>query len=89
LFLFVGFGYAQNKLTGKVMNSNNKTVANAKIYLDSIYSNIEMNRNGDFELQLPEKVSVINVYSHQYGLLFSKYSNEDIMNFMFLESENP
>lgn len=87
LLLFVGFGYAQNKLTGKVMNSNNKPVANAKIYLDSIYSNIETNRNGDFEVQLPEKVSVINVYSHEYGLLSSKYSKESIMNFMFLESE--
>jgi TonB-dependent SusC/RagA subfamily outer membrane receptor len=87
LLLFVGFGYAQNKLTGKVMNSNNKPVANAKIYLDSIYSNVETNRNGDFEVQLPEKVNVINVYSHEYGLLSSKYSNESIMNFMFLESE--
>ncbi|MFV5699427.1 TonB-dependent receptor plug domain-containing protein [Flavobacterium sp. ZT3R17] len=87
LLLFVGFGYAQNKLTGKVMNSNNKPVANAKIYLDSIYSNVETNKNGDFEVQLPEKVSVINVYSHEYGLLSSKYSNESIMNFMFLESE--
>jgi TonB-dependent SusC/RagA subfamily outer membrane receptor len=87
LLLFVGFGYAQNKLTGKVMNSNNKPVANAKIYLDSIYSNVETNRNGDFEVQLPEKVDVINVYSHEYGLLSSKYSNESIMNFMFLESE--
>ena len=87
LLLFVGFGYAQNKLTGRVMNSNNKPVANAKIYLDSIYSNIETNRNGDFEVQLPEKVSMINVYSHEYGLLSSKYSKESIMNFMFLESE--
>ncbi|KIA85150.1 TonB-dependent receptor plug domain-containing protein [Flavobacterium sp. AED] len=87
LLLFVGFGYAQNKLTGKVMNSNNKPVANAKIYLDSIYSNVETNKNGDFEVQLPEKVKVINVYSHEYGLLSSKYSNESIMNFMFLESE--
>lgn len=87
LLLSVGFCYAQNKLTGKVMNSNNKPVANAKIYLDSIYSNIETNRNGNFEVQLPEKVDVINVYSHEYGLLSSKYSNESIMNFMFLESE--
>ncbi|MFV5684431.1 TonB-dependent receptor plug domain-containing protein [Flavobacterium sp. GB2R13] len=87
LLLFVGFGYAQNKLTGKVMNSNNKPVANAKIYLDSIYSNVETNKNGDFEVQLREKVNVINVYSHEYGLLSSKYSNESIMNFMFLESE--
>lgn len=87
LLLFVGFGYAQNKLTGKVVNSKNKPVANAKIYLDSIYSNVATNRKGDFEVLLPEKVSMINVYATEYGLLSSKFNNEDIMNFMFLEPE--
>lgn len=87
LLLFVGFGYAQNKLTGKVVNSKSKPVANAKIYLDSIYSNVTTNSMGEFEVLLPEKVSTINVYSTQYGLLSSKLNNEDIMNFMFLESD--
>ncbi|MFV8343026.1 TonB-dependent receptor plug domain-containing protein [Flavobacterium sp. XS2P39] len=87
LLLSVGFGYAQNKLSGKVVNSKSKPVANARIYLDSIYSNVSTNSKGEFELLLPEKVSTINVYSPQYGLLSSKFNSEDIMNFMFLEVE--
>ncbi|MFV8367586.1 TonB-dependent receptor plug domain-containing protein [Flavobacterium sp. XS1P27] len=86
-FLFVGFGYAQNKLTGKVMDYKNKPVANARIYLDSIYSNVTTNSKGDFEVLLPEKVAVINVYSYKFGLLSSKFNNENVMNFMFLESQ--
>lgn len=90
LFVFllsVGFGYAQNKLSGKVVNSKSKPVANARIYLDSIYSNVTTNNKGEFEVLLPEKVSTINVYSPQYGLLSSKFNSEDIMNFMFLDVE--
>ena len=86
-FVFVGFGYAQNKLTGKVMDYKNKPVANAKIYLDSIYSNVTTNSKGDFEVLLPEKVAVINVYSYKFGLLSSKFNDENVMNFMFLESQ--
>jgi TonB-dependent SusC/RagA subfamily outer membrane receptor len=90
LFVFllvVGSGYGQNKLTGKVTNSKNKPVPNARIYLDSIYTNIETNKEGDFEVVLPEKVAMINVFSYEYGLLSSKFNNENIMNFMFLDSD--
>ena len=38
---FVLFGYGQNKLIGKVVDFNNKPVAKAKIYLDSIYSKVD------------------------------------------------
>ncbi|MFV8270395.1 TonB-dependent receptor plug domain-containing protein [Flavobacterium sp. GT2N3] len=86
-FVFVSFGYAQNKLTGKVVDYKNKPVVNARIYLDSIYSNVSTNRNGNFEVLLPKKVAVINVYSHKYGLLSSKFNNENVMTFMFLESQ--
>nr|WP_315211569.1 TonB-dependent receptor plug domain-containing protein [uncultured Flavobacterium sp.] len=85
--VFVGFGHAQNKLTGKVVDYKNKPVANARIYLDSIYSNATTNSKGDFEVLLPEKVAVINVYSYKFGLLSSKFNNENVMNFMFLESQ--
>lgn len=84
--LFVIFGYSQNKLTGKVVDFNNKPVAKAKIYLDSIYSKVVTNKNGDFEISVPAKVSTINVYSHEYGLLSSKYNNENKMSFVFLEA---
>ena len=76
--LFVSFGYSQNKLIGKVVNSNNKPIANAKIYLDTVYSNVETDREGNFEIPLPEKGRIVNVYSHEYGLLSSKFNNESI-----------
>jgi TonB-dependent Receptor Plug Domain len=86
--LFVVFGFAQNKLTGKVVDFKNNPVAKAKIYLDSIYSNVETNKKGDFEVLVPEKVTEINVYSYEYGLLTSKYNKETTINFIFLETDN-
>jgi TonB-dependent SusC/RagA subfamily outer membrane receptor len=85
LLLFVSFSYSQNKLVGKVVNSENKPIANAKIYLDTIYSNVETDQEGNFEIPLPEKGRVINVYSHEYGLLSGNFNNESIMNFKFLD----
>ena len=87
LLLFVGFGYGQKKLTGKVTNYKNKPVAGVKIYLDTVYSNVATNKAGEFEVQLPEHVGAINIFSYDYGLLSSKFNNEDKMNFMFLEPE--
>lgn len=87
LLFFVGFGYSQNKLTGKVTDSKNKPVANAKVFLDSIDSNVETDKNGNFEVQVSEKVLAINIYSYTYGLLSAKFNNDNVMNFMFLEPE--
>lgn len=87
MLLFVGFGYGQKKLTGKVTNYKNKPVAGVKIYLDTVYSNVATNKAGEFEVQLPEHVGAINIFSYDYGLLSSKFNNEDKMNFMFLEPE--
>ncbi|MDR6846294.1 TonB-dependent receptor plug domain-containing protein [Flavobacterium granuli] len=84
---FALFGYGQNKLIGKVLDFNNKPVAKAKIYLDSIYSKVVTNKNGDFEVLIPAKVSTINVYSDEYGLLSSKFNNEDKMSFVYLETD--
>jgi TonB-dependent SusC/RagA subfamily outer membrane receptor len=84
---FVVFGYSQNKLTGKVVDFNNKPVAKAKIYLDSIYSKVQTNKDGDFEVLIPAKVGTINVYSEEYGLLSSKYNNEYKMSFVYLEAD--
>ncbi|MBP6181274.1 TonB-dependent receptor plug domain-containing protein [Flavobacterium sp.] len=87
-FLFAFMGYAQNKIVGKVVDFKNKPVANSKIFLDSINSNVETNKDGNFEVSVPENVITINVYSDKYGLLSSKYNNETTMNFIFLETEN-
>jgi TonB-dependent SusC/RagA subfamily outer membrane receptor len=87
LVLNTGFANAQKKLTGKVVNNKNQPIAKAKIFLDSIDSNVETNKNGYFEVQLPEKVASINIYSYEYGLLSSTFNDESIMNFVFLDSE--
>ena len=48
LLTSVSFSYAQNKLMGKVTDYKNKPVVGAKIYLDSIYSNVETNKQGSY-----------------------------------------
>ena len=82
--LNLSFSYSQNILEGRVTNVKEKPVANVKIYFDSIYSNIKTNKDGYYKVELPDKVDFINVFSTKYGLLSSKYTNEDIMNFVYL-----
>jgi TonB-dependent SusC/RagA subfamily outer membrane receptor len=86
LLFFIGIVNSQQKLSGHVVNSNKKPIANARIYLDSIYSGKETDRKGNFELALPQTVTTINIYSKKYGLLSSEFNNENVMNFMFLNS---
>lgn len=78
---------AQKKITGKVVDSKHNPVVNAKIYLDSVFSKVVTNRDGNFEVLLPEKTMNIKINSKKHGVLSSKYNNEDTMNFMFLEPE--
>jgi len=78
---------AQKKITGKVVDSKHNPVVNAKIYLDSVFSKVVTNRDGNFEVLLPEKTMNITINSKKHGVLSSKYNNEDTMNFMFLEPE--
>lgn len=86
-FLLISFSaMCQTTLTGKVMDYKNKPIANARIYLDSLDVNCVTNKQGEFELVLPAKVSFINVYSPTYGLLSSQYNAEDRMSFKYLES---
>jgi len=87
LLLFITIGYSQKTLSGKVMNSASQPIAKAKIFLDSINSKVETNKKGEFKVELPEKVNTINIYSNEYGLLSSKFNDETVMNFMYLESE--
>lgn len=84
---FVLFGYGQKNLTGKVVDFNNKPVANAKIFLDSIDSKVLTNKEGYFEILIPIKASTVNVYSDEYGLISTKFNNKDLMNFTFLEAD--
>ena len=62
MLLFFGSSYSQNKLSGSVVNNKNKPIANAKIYLDSIDSNVITDRKGNFEVSFSKKVATINVF---------------------------
>lgn len=85
LLLVSTISSAQKKLSGKVVNKKHKPVAEAKIYLDTVFSKVITNNEGYFEVLLPEKLTTITINSKKYGLLSSKYNNEDTMNFMFLD----
>lgn len=89
MLLFFGSSYSQNKLSGSVVNNKNKPIANAKIYLDSIDSNVITDRKGNFEVSFSKKVATINVFSVEYGLLSNKFNDEKVMNFMFLNAQLP
>lgn len=84
--LLVVLGYGQNKLKGKVVDFNNKPIAKAKIYLDSTYSNVKTNKEGEFEVLLPENVKTINVVSKNHELSSSEYTKESTMNFKLKEA---
>ena len=84
--LLVVLGYSQNKLKGKVVDFNNKPIAKAKIYLDSIYSNVKTNKVGEFEVLLPENVKTINVVSKNHELSSSEYIKDSTMNFTLKEA---
>ncbi len=87
LLLFIVNINAQKKLTGKVVDHHNNPVVNAKIYLDTVFSKVVTNREGNFEVLLPEKLINITINSKEYGVLSSRYNDEDTMKFMFLEPE--
>lgn len=84
--LFFVLGYSQNKLKGKVVDFNNKPIAKAKIYLDSIYSKVKTNKDGEFEVLLPKNVKTITIISKNYESSSSEYIKEDTMNFKLKET---
>lgn len=83
LLLFTGFCNAQLELTGKVVNSKNKPVTNVQIFLDSIDTHVKTDKKGIFKVDVPEHVSMINVFSKKYGLLSAVFHHEKVMNFVF------
>lgn len=90
--LFItGFGltYSQVKLKGIVTNSDDKPLADVMVYTDTTFTNVVTNKEGAFEIDLPEKVNFIHVYSHEYGLLSANYNNQNIINFMYLVKKLP
>lgn len=84
-FLFCFTIGAQNKFIGKVINNKKEPVVDAKVYLDDQLTEATVNARGYFEVEIPEDVKEINVYSPVYGLLSTAYSGEPNLSFIFLE----
>ena len=84
---FVAFSFGQNSVSGTVISSNNKPIANALIYLDSINSNVKTDKIGHFEVMVPENVKYINVFSNKYGLLSAEYNGERKIDFIFINGK--
>ena len=85
---FVAFSFGQNSVTGTVINSKNKPIANALIYLDSINSNVKTDKTGYYEVMVPEDVTYIHVFSNKYGLLSSEYNGVRKIDFIFLDGKS-
>jgi len=84
--LFICFAVcAQNKIVGKVVNFKKEPVVDAKVYLDDKLTEATINIRGYFEVEIPEGVSQINIYSPTYGLLSTEYSGESNLSFIYLE----
>lgn len=87
LSFYVTLGFAQTKLTGTVSNNKDKPIVKALIYLDSINSNVQTNKEGYYEVMVSETVTDINVYSKKYGLLSSPYNGERKMDFVYIDGK--
>jgi TonB-dependent SusC/RagA subfamily outer membrane receptor len=75
---------SQNTLMGKVVNSKDKAIKNAQIYLDTTYANVTTNDRGFFEVVIPEGVKEIHVYTKKEGLLSAVYNGEPFLKFVYL-----
>lgn len=84
---FVAFSFGQNSVSGTVINSKNKPITNALIYLDSINSNVKTDKIGYYEVMVPENVTYINVFSNKYGLLSAEFTGKRKIDFIFIDGK--
>ena len=87
VLFFVAFSFGQNRVSGTVISSKNKPIANALIYLDSINSSVKTDKIGYYEVMVPENVKYINVFSNKYGLLSSEYNGVRKIDFIFIDGK--
>jgi TonB-dependent SusC/RagA subfamily outer membrane receptor len=92
LFILVvlagSYCYGQQLLRGTVTNNRNRPIAKAQIYLDSVNSYVKTDKNGNYEVPVPEQVEFINVFSPKYGLLSTEYKGETKMDFIYINGKN-
>jgi TonB-dependent SusC/RagA subfamily outer membrane receptor len=87
VFLISILANAQQTLIGKVVNYKNKPLMGVKIFVDSTDTNVETDKEGLYNIVLPQKVKSIKVYSKKYGWLSNEYTIESKMDFMFLDAD--
>jgi TonB-dependent SusC/RagA subfamily outer membrane receptor len=87
VFLISILANAQQTLSGKVVNYKNKPLMGVKIFVDSTDTNVETDKEGLYNIVLPQKVKSIKVYSKKYGWLSNEYTIESKMDFMFLDAD--
>lgn len=90
-FFLIKIGTAQTPqdtiiFTGRIVDSNNKPIKKAKVFLDSIETKVKINKKGFFQVDVPTTVKKIFVYSKKHGLLGADYNNDNALTFMFLEN---
>lgn len=76
---------AQKKLIGKVTDFKQQPVTDAQVFLNSQKVEVTINGGGFFEVEVPDSINQISVYSPKYGVLKSAYSGEPRLSFVFLE----
>ena len=76
---------AQKKLVGKVMDFKQQPIVDAQVFLNEHNANVSINGRGYFEVEIPEGVDQIGIYSPKYGVLMFPYSGESKLSFMLLE----
>ena len=77
--------FTQNKLLGKVTDFKQQPVGDAQVFLNGKKADVSTNERGYFEVQVPDSINKISVYSSKYGVLTSSYSGETTLSFVFLE----
>lgn len=79
--------YAQTTLLGKVADQEGKAIVNAVVYLDTVQSTAKTNAVGYFQINVPDSVKTISIYTPKYGYLTAKYNKQTRLSFVFSEAQ--
>ena len=77
--------FSQTTLLGKITNNKGEPIMNAAVYLDTVKSKAISNSIGFFQVDVPDDVKEITLFSQKYGYLTAKYNKEKRLSFIFLE----
>ena len=77
--------FGQNTFIGRVLDHNNNPMNQAVVFLDTIKTEVDLNRIGLFKVDVPNAVSTISVYTEKYGVLTASYNGEPSITFRYLD----